>query len=169
MIILSCMVVVGLLVGCAPSEPTAEVVSDDMDDMDSMDDSMMDDDMAEDDETMDDDMNSMDDDMMQDDMMDADADVEIMVTGENFVFYVDGVENPDIVVQEGDTVTVTFSSTEGFHDWVVDEFDAATEQVRTADGETSVTFVASEKGTYEYHCSVGSHRANGMVGNLIVE
>ncbi len=71
-------------------------------------------------------------------------------------------------VKEGDTVTITFRSVGGFHDWVVDEFDAATEQVQT-DGETSVTFIADKKGTFEYYCSVGQHRANGMVGTLIVE
>ncbi|HEY5714693.1 MAG TPA: plastocyanin/azurin family copper-binding protein [Candidatus Gracilibacteria bacterium] len=48
------------------------------------------------------------------------------------------------------------------------EFDAATEKVNT-DGETSVTFVADKKGTFEFYCSVGSHRTNGMVGTLIVE
>jgi len=34
---------------------------------------------------------------------------------------------------------------------------------------TSVTFVADKTGTFEYYCSVGNHRAQGMVGKLIVE
>ncbi len=85
------------------------------------------------------------------------------VTGVNFAFNLE-----EITVKEGDTVTINFESESGFHDWVVDEFDAATQQVRP-DTPTSVTFVADKKGTYEYYCSVGSHRANGMVGNLIVE
>lgn len=85
------------------------------------------------------------------------------VVGTNFTFDI-----TEMRVQEGDTVTVNLVSGEGFHDWVVDEFGAATEKIR--EGETtSVTFVARTAGTYEYYCSVGSHRAQGMVGTLIVE
>jgi len=85
------------------------------------------------------------------------------VKGVNFEFDV-----KEIRVKEGDTVTINFSSTEGFHDLVIDEFNAATAQVRPGTP-TSVTFVADKAGTYEYYCSVGSHRAQGMVGTLIVE
>jgi len=79
-----------------------------------------------------------------------------------------GYSQEEIRVAEGTEVTIELTSTDGFHDWVVDEFDAATERVR--DGETTtVTFVADEPGTYEYYCSVGNHRALGMVGTIIVE
>lgn len=89
--------------------------------------------------------------------------VTIEVTGRNHEF-----DMKEIRVDEGDTVTINFSSADGFHDFVIDEFDAATERVNT--GETSsVTFVAEKAGTYEYYCSVGNHRAMGMVGTLIVE
>ena len=71
-------------------------------------------------------------------------------------------------VKKGETVTVTFKSTDGFHDWVVDEFNAHTERVSPGQL-TSVTFVADTIGTFEYYCSVGQHRANGMIGKLIVE
>jgi plastocyanin len=79
-----------------------------------------------------------------------------------------GYDVQEIRVKKGDTVTINFTSTSGFHDWVVDEFDARTEKVQ-AGGTTSVTFVASKVGTFEYYCSVGSHRQMGMVGKLIVE
>lgn len=79
-----------------------------------------------------------------------------------------GYSMDEIRVNEGDTVTITLTNSDGFHDWVVDEFDAATETIR--EGETTtVTFVAGEAGTYEYYCSVGNHRAEGMVGTLVVE
>ncbi len=84
------------------------------------------------------------------------------VKGTNFAFDV-----TEMTVNQGDTVVVSFESVEGFHDWVLDEFDAATEQVRPGNP-TSVTFVANEAGTYEYYCSVGNHRAQGMVGTLTV-
>ena len=92
-----------------------------------------------------------------------------VVTGENFKFVVNGASNPDIKVNKGDRVRIEFTSTKGFHDWVVDEFDVATKQVRDSDGMTYVEFIADKIGTFEYYCSVGQHRANGMKGNLIVK
>ena len=53
-------------------------------------------------------------------------------------------------------------------DMVVDEFNAATDKISEG-GTASVTFVANKKGSFEYYCSVGNHRAQGMVGTLIVE
>ena len=95
-------------------------------------------------------------------------DVTFKLTGEMFKFVMDGVDNPDLHVKVGQAVQIQFSSTDGFHDWVVDEFNARTEKVNTG-GSTSVTFVADKAGTYEYYCSVGQHRAMGMKGKLIVE
>ena len=91
-----------------------------------------------------------------------------IITGANFKFVVDGKENPTIEVNEGDTVKIKFTSTEGFHDWVVDEF-GATAKVRAGDATTSVEFIADKKGTFEYYCSVGSHREMGMKGRFIVK
>lgn len=85
------------------------------------------------------------------------------VSGVNFAFNL-----KQINVKQGDTVVINFTSTDGFHDFVIDEFDARTEKVKTG-GTTSITFVANKKGTFEYYCSVGSHRVNGMVGTLVVE
>ena len=77
--------------------------------------------------------------------------------------------SPDSIrVNEGDTVVITLTNSEGLHDWVVDEFDAATEII-SAGEETTITFVADAAGEYEFYCSVGNHRAQGMVGTLIVE
>lgn len=89
--------------------------------------------------------------------------VVLDVTGKNFEFSM-----TEIRVSEGDTVTINFESTEGFHDWVIDEFAAGTERVVEGD-KSSVTFVASRTGVFEFYCSVGNHRAQGMVGTLIVE
>jgi len=94
--------------------------------------------------------------------------VTFIITGESFKFMMNGVENPDLVVKKGDTVRIEFESTSGFHDWVLDEFNAATQKVNSGD-KTSVEFVADETGTFEYYCSVGSHRQQGMSGNFIVE
>jgi plastocyanin len=66
-------------------------------------------------------------------------------------------------------VRINFTSEEGFHDWVVDEFEGATTEKLQAGGRDSIEFVADQSGTFEYYCSVGNHRELGMVGTLIVE
>lgn len=74
----------------------------------------------------------------------------------------------EIVVNEGDTVTINLTNSGGYHDWALDEFDARTVPIST--GQTaSVTFVATKKGSFEYYCSVGLHRSYGMIGTLVVQ
>ncbi len=92
-----------------------------------------------------------------------------VVTGQDFAFFIDGEDNPDMIVQQGDLVRVEFTTTDNMmHDWVVDELNVATEIV--ALNETSVVeFVADTTGQFSYYCSVGSHRERGMVGSFIVE
>ena len=63
---------------------------------------------------------------------------------------------------------VTFKSMGGMHDFMIDEFEVATNQI--GDGEEEeMEFVADKIGTFEYYCSVDGHRQLGMVGKLIVE
>ena len=88
---------------------------------------------------------------------------EFTVTGENFSF------SPSLItVKKGDKVKITFKNSEGFHDFVVDEFGAATKQTKAPTTEV-IEFTADKVGSFEYYCSVGSHRAMGMKGTLIVE
>ena len=68
----------------------------------------------------------------------------------------------------GDRVKIVLRNTEGFHDWKVDAFNAATQRIN-AGTEDIIEFTADTAGTYEYYCSVGDHRAKGMKGTLIVE
>jgi len=88
---------------------------------------------------------------------------EVVVRGNNFTF-----DTKEIRVKEGTTVRVVFENSGGSHDWVLDEFDARTKMLKSGESET-IEFVASKKGSFEYYCSVGEHRAMGMVGKLIVE
>ncbi|OGG07985.1 hypothetical protein A3B48_04315 [Candidatus Gottesmanbacteria bacterium RIFCSPLOWO2_01_FULL_40_10] len=74
----------------------------------------------------------------------------------------------EIKVNKGDRVRVVLNITEGFHDFVVDEFDARTKQIGEGKSDT-VEFLADKEGTFEFYCSVGDHRAKGMKGNLIVQ
>jgi plastocyanin len=87
---------------------------------------------------------------------------EITVRSEGFDFI-----PSEIRVREGDTIRLTYENTGGFHDWVLDEFDAETERLTGGSSET-IEFVADEPGEYEFYCSVGNHRARGMLGTFIV-
>lgn len=73
-----------------------------------------------------------------------------------------------IEVNKGDTVRITYVNTMGVHDFVIDEFDVATSQIPAGQMEI-VTFVADKAGTFEYYCSVGTHRQQGMWGMLTVK
>ncbi|CAN5117612.1 hypothetical protein BH11PAT3_BH11PAT3_2390 [soil metagenome] len=84
------------------------------------------------------------------------------VLGSNFSF-----TPKRLLAKKGDTVTITFQNQSGFHDFKIDAFNVATKQINGGKSET-VTFVATKSGTFEYYCSVGNHRAMGMVGALTV-
>ena len=88
---------------------------------------------------------------------------EFTVTGKNFAF-----SPSTITVKKGDRVKVIFKNENGYHDFVIDEFGAATKQAQSPTMET-IEFTANKTGTFEYYCSVGSHRAMGMKGTLKVE
>ncbi|TVQ37106.1 MAG: hypothetical protein EA384_12620 [Spirochaetaceae bacterium] len=73
----------------------------------------------------------------------------------------------EIRVNLGDTLRITYRNGGGRHDWVIDEFDAATPVIAGGQSAT-VEFVADRAGTFEFYCSVSGHRAAGMVGALVV-
>ncbi len=87
---------------------------------------------------------------------------EFVVEGKNMSF------TPAVLnVKKGDLVKITFKNTQGFHDFKIDEFGAATKQIKSPDTEV-LEFTADKVGSFEYYCSVGSHRSMGMVGILNV-
>ena len=63
---------------------------------------------------------------------------------------------------------VGIDNREGFHDLVIYGFQVRTPRI-TAGQTATVDFVAEKSGTFEYYCSVGSHRQMGMRGNPMVE
>jgi len=87
----------------------------------------------------------------------------INVEGENFSF----IPN-EIRVKVGEKVKVVFTSNDMTHDFVVDELNIRTPITQAGDT-AEVEFSADTPGEYEFYCSVGQHRANGMFGTLIVE
>lgn len=72
-----------------------------------------------------------------------------------------------LAVKKGDLVKITFGNTGGTHDFRIDGYSAGTKVLNAGQSET-FEFVADKAGSFEYFCSVGNHRANGMVGTLTV-
>ncbi len=88
---------------------------------------------------------------------------EFVVDGGNY-FY----KPTSLIVKKGDTVRIIFKNTGGFHDLKIDEFAVATKKLASGAEET-IEFVADKAGSFEYYCSVGTHRQMGMKGTLIVQ
>lgn len=86
--------------------------------------------------------------------------IEVTSTGMRFT-------PSEIRVNVGDTVRITYRNGGGRHDWVIDEFDAAT-PVITGGQSATVEFVADRAGTFEFYCGVPGHRAAGMFGRFVV-
>lgn len=82
---------------------------------------------------------------------------------------IDGVVNPELIVTMGDTVRITVINGDAvWHDLKIDAFGADTGQLLEAEQTATVEFVASQAGSFEYHCSVPGHREVGMKGVLRV-
>jgi heme/copper-type cytochrome/quinol oxidase subunit 2 len=97
-------------------------------------------------------------------VMGAVEDIKVVeVVGGSFYF-----KPNEIVVKKGEKVKIVLNSADMMHDFVVDELAIKSSIVKS--GETGeVEFIATEAGEYEFYCSVGNHKAMGMVGTLIVE
>ncbi|OHA03244.1 MAG: hypothetical protein A3J58_00940 [Candidatus Sungbacteria bacterium RIFCSPHIGHO2_02_FULL_52_23] len=87
---------------------------------------------------------------------------EFIITGANYSFTPSALK-----VKKGDTVRITLKNSGGLHDFVIDEFGVATKRINGGEEDT-VTFVADKTGTFEFYCSVGSHRQMGMKGTITV-
>jgi len=118
--------------------------------------------MMEDEDAKKDDSAMMEDKSEDGAMMEEGEVKEFTVEGKNFEFSLSSIE-----VNKGDKVKITFKNTGGTHDWVIDEFNARTKVIKTDESDT-VEFTADKVGSFEYYCSIGSHRAMGMKGTLTV-
>lgn len=86
----------------------------------------------------------------------------IIVEGGMFYF-----EPNEIRVKKGETVKITFNNKGGLHDFVLEKFNVRTKVIKVGESEV-VEFTPNELGEFEFYCSVGNHRQQGMVGKLIV-
>jgi plastocyanin len=86
----------------------------------------------------------------------------IMIEGGNFAY------KPDVItIKKGEKVKVMMKSVDMMHDFVIDELNVKSKIAKNGDT-AEVEFMATEVGKFEFYCSVGSHRAKGMIGTLIV-
>src|SRR5690606_17306395 len=82
---------------------------------------------------------------------------------------IDGVMNPELVVNAGDTVRITvINGDPTLHDLKIDEFGVDTGQLVEDEQSVTVEFVADKTGTFDYYCSIPGHREIGMKGQLQV-
>lgn len=89
------------------------------------------------------------------------ADITVDMEAGNFFF------SPSTIrASAGDTVNVQFLKNTGFHTFVIDEIGV---KFTVAEGETLSFTAPTEPGSYAYYCDIGSHRALGMEGTLIVQ
>jgi plastocyanin len=99
--------------------------------------------------------------------MEAIDEVAYDVTLDSFSFSPNKME-----AKAGETIKVKLTNKEGFHDFVIDELNVASSKL--AEGKSEIIEITVPAGTaagttYEYYCSVGNHRQQGMVGTLTVK
>ena len=91
------------------------------------------------------------------------AEKEFTIVGKNYSF------TPNtITVQKGDTVKITFTDDEGFHNLIIDGYNEKTQTIKSGNSDV-IQFVADKAGTFAFYCGVGDHRERGMQGTLTVE
>lgn len=89
---------------------------------------------------------------------------EVVVEGSEFTFM-----PATLTLKKGEKIRLVFKNMGKMtHDWVVDELSVRTKQI-PAGQEDAIEFTPNKSGTFEYYCSVGAHRANGMTGTLTVQ
>jgi cytochrome c oxidase subunit 2 len=93
----------------------------------------------------------------------TEGDVKVFTLEAGSFYYKPNVIN----VKKGDKVKVITNSVDMMHDFVIDELKVKS-VVAKAGSSAEVQFTADQVGSFEFYCSVGSHRKMGMVGTLVV-
>ena len=89
---------------------------------------------------------------------------EFAVSGSEFAF-----SPATLSVAKGDTVKVTFTNTGKYpHNFTITDLNVQSKTVQAGESDT-VTFTADKAGSFQYFCSVPSHKEKGMVGTLTVQ
>lgn len=78
---------------------------------------------------------------------------------------IDGLVNPELVVNVGDTVKITLiNGVEMTHDLMIDEFTVSTGELTAKDQTVTVEFIADHVGVFSYYGSTPGYRETGLEG-----
>jgi plastocyanin len=88
---------------------------------------------------------------------------EIVISGSDYTF-----APTAITVKKGEKTRIVFKNNGGMHDFVVDELGIKTAVINGGE-EDFVEFTPEKVGTFEFYCSVMTHRTMGMVGKITVQ
>lgn len=95
-------------------------------------------------------------------MMEESGVTVVNIEGGSFYF------KPNVInAKKGEKIKVVFNAADAMHDFVIDELDVKSDIIKSGQT-TEVEFTADQVGEFEFYCSVGNHRAQGMVGTLVV-
>ena len=91
--------------------------------------------------------------------------IEIQIEAFNF-----GYSKETFTASKGDTVRLTLKSTGGTHDLVIDDILGASTSIVSKGSTTTIEFTIPDDAdsSYDFYCSVGNHRAQGMEGTMVV-
>ena len=79
-----------------------------------------------------------------------------------------GYSSTSLSAKVGQEVTITLTNSgSGSHNFVIDALNVNS-GVISGGQSTTFTFTPQEAGTFEFYCSIGSHRQMGMLGTLVV-
>jgi nitrite reductase (NO-forming) len=82
---------------------------------------------------------------------------------------IDGITNPTLSANVGDTVKVTLLTSDGMeHNVIFPDFNAASEHVVGQGSTTTLEFTPDKGGSFVYYCDLPGHRQAGMEGKFEV-
>lgn len=82
---------------------------------------------------------------------------------------IDGVSNPVLSANVGDTVKITLTSGDGIeHDISFPDFNATSEHVVGQGSSVTLSFTVDKGGEFDYFCTIPGHREGGMEGKFSV-
>lgn len=78
---------------------------------------------------------------------------------------IDGLVNPELVVNVGDTVKITLiNGVEMTHDLTLSDFSVSTGELTAKDQTATLEFVADKTGVFSYHSAIPGYRETGLIG-----
>ena len=82
---------------------------------------------------------------------------------------IDGVENPTLSANVGDTVRITLTAGDSVeHDVAFPDFNAQSEHIAGQGDTSTFEFVADKPGSFTYNCLLAGHKEAGMTGKFEV-